>query len=256
MEFDETFAHYIRIGDLKSLNYLNLTKKLVNELFIFDIKPFHENDGPIFDLLIYPTPLIYSICCQQKEIVNYLLNIGADYNKTVNGWNPIHYSVFLGNIEITKLLLNKESSLINIETNDKSIPLNLSVSSNNFEMTYFLIKSGANIHYINSMGNSLLHLASICNDLWIPKLILSYGINIDIKNKKNQSPIDIAKIRKNNSFLKIINNIPKIEEIDEYYNNIQIKNNNNFIDPLSSFDNLNQKIIDINQRIFNVEMKL
>jgi ankyrin repeat protein len=105
-------------------------------------------------------------------------------------------------------------------------PLILSVLKSQLEITNNLLINGANIdHRIYSTGNSPLHIAVINNNLDMIQLLLSYKPNINISNKKKETPIDLAAISSKTEIYTMLAN---------YYNMRDLKSeemsNNNYIE--------------------------
>lgn len=73
------------------------------------------------------TPLIHAVCCQDVDLVLYLLRRGANVNKPdSNSWTPIMHAVRMNNMRTVKLLMNYDY----LESKDSSpTKANPSISS-------------------------------------------------------------------------------------------------------------------------------
>jgi ankyrin repeat protein len=59
-------------------------------------------------------------------------------------------------------------------------------------MVLFLLDSGANLHTVDKNGWTPLHTASRNGHLVVVKLLLKYGVDINLRNGANNTPADLA----------------------------------------------------------------
>lgn len=138
--------------------------------------------------------LFYSINRKNVPMLNYLLKKGADPNLKDNlGYNSIH-----------KIVL---SALFDRLKNDKLE-----------EIFYTMVNSGANINDIDQLGNTPLQLAVLKRNgvdnagaLQIIQILLDANALINIKNKENDTAVDLAKYNEVFSNLLDSNRIEKKE---------------------------------------------
>lgn len=123
------------------------------------------------------TPLMLAIGQNQIEIADYLLQKGASLTAANQyGWTPLAYAVYKKNWELVNLLINKKwepPSDVNAKVGECSI-LMMAV---NYD----------------------------CNDRIINGL-LNNGADVEIKNEKGLTAIDIAKSKKDNKIYNLIKN--------------------------------------------------
>lgn len=106
--------------------------------------------------LVY-TPLVYAVQQGNKELVQTLLDAGADANaKTQSGQLPLQHA--LDNSEILQLLLKAKA---NPDTTNSSgdTPLIAAVRNGNIEAVKILLAAGANTELPDSSGNMPLQVA-------------------------------------------------------------------------------------------------
>ncbi|OTF83741.1 26S proteasome non-ATPase regulatory subunit 10-like protein [Euroglyphus maynei] len=150
------------------------------------------------------TPLIIAASAGHKDIVEYLVNKGADIDAaTVNGQRPLHYAASKGWIDICRYLV-ESGATINVCDRLKQTPLHRSVSRGHEDIVrYFLSLPGIQINVSDIMGNTPLHLACEEERETIIKLLIQSGANIDSENKDKKRPIDLCT---NQSFQRSIRN--------------------------------------------------
>ncbi|WP_296315602.1 ankyrin repeat domain-containing protein [Winogradskyella sp. UBA3174] len=88
----------------------------------------------------YGTPLIASVFKGHLDLVDELLNIGADPNVAdVNGSTGLHFAVIMGKVDIVTSLL-KYNADINLLDNKKRKPIDYALISDNKEIIKLLNK--------------------------------------------------------------------------------------------------------------------
>lgn len=117
-------------------------------------------------------------------------------NKTKDGDTLLHNMVFFGSYEIVNLLL-KYGAKINIEDNDKQIPLHRSIFLSDMKIFKLLIDNSINlkndINHQDKDGNTPLHLAIIIKNYSIINNLLKFGADPYILNYANIIPLELAK---------------------------------------------------------------
>lgn len=92
------------------------------------------------------TPLIQAIYKNNINIVKFLINSGADVNKTnKSGWTPLMIGSYLGTEEIVKFLIECKSELNLINCNNETA-LMIAVYYYNIEIVRLLINNGVDIN--------------------------------------------------------------------------------------------------------------
>jgi ankyrin repeat protein len=148
------------------------------------------------------TPLIIAIIMNNKEIVNELLNNGADPSmKNINNVSPIQIAIEKGNNKIVKMLIKARVDLKPQTT--ILVPLIEMVKTNNMNGVKILLENGANINDMDNYTSPLLLAVEIGN-MEMVKLLLEYNPKLDIKNKFDDTPLDIARIKKFDDIEKLL----------------------------------------------------
>ena len=112
------------------------------------------------------------------EIKEYFSN--QDYKvwqfKEENGYTSLHRSVFMNNLETTKVIIKELKKrlgfganaqikkFINEKTNDGLTALHYAAYKGNIEIAKFLIENGASVDVINKRGKNIIHSAAEGNE--------------------------------------------------------------------------------------------
>jgi len=126
-----------------------------------------ENCGDAKKLLRFQddigwTPLMSACSAGRTEVVKLLLSSKADANqRSAKGQIPLHYHK--GNEAILDLLIPRT---INLDRKDKygSTPLSRAVCLGEIEAVETLLTAKADVHTIDSAGDTLLHMAASNKD--------------------------------------------------------------------------------------------
>ncbi len=107
--------------------------------------------------------------------------------------NALHLAVNLSNIEIVKLILDQDISLINSLDKHFDTPLYLSVGKKNVEIIEYLIFKGADLNAQTKVNQTTaLHWAVRTKKLKIVKILLKNNIDVNIRNIDGDTALHIA----------------------------------------------------------------
>ncbi|NOR46379.1 MAG: hypothetical protein GQ534_12410 [Candidatus Delongbacteria bacterium] len=135
------------------------------------------------------SPLHNSAAKSNYDISKYLIDKGADVNfKDMNDVTPLHFACMSGNLEIVKYMVKKGAE-VNAVSKAGNRPVSWSVVRNQVEAIKFLKENKADVSYINENGQNLLFAAAGRKAKESFKLLLSYGLDINSKDKYNNTPI-------------------------------------------------------------------
>ena len=167
--------------------------------------------------------LIKAIKNNNIEIVKSLINKDIIDNDIKKLFTPLTYSIVLGLDEITTFLI-KNNANVNKENNKYSYtPLmlvlsldfykmrTLSAIDNKKENNYLyvfklLLEYGADINFKNKDGYTVLHLSIICKNNTIAYLLINNGADINICDKYGITPLFYSLSIKNYDIVKFLFN--------------------------------------------------
>lgn len=118
LDFEQRVIKAIQAGDLKELTHCCIGKNDVNRpICITKETPIISKSKQCpFKNIRSPTPLIYTILCEQDELLKYLLEKkNPNLSVRVNGWAPIHYAACTYGHKCLELLLKYEYIQQNID---------------------------------------------------------------------------------------------------------------------------------------------
>jgi serine/threonine-protein phosphatase 6 regulatory ankyrin repeat subunit A len=149
-----------------------------------------------------------------EETIRLLLDAGADVNARDNkGQTPLHYASDNTNVNVVKYLLKRGSS-VKIRDNKGDTPFltmfttlrDAHAEKEVLTIENLLLAKGTDINEQNNNGDTALHLlaASVLPQyLDIVKHLIAIGANMDIRNKKGLTSLDIARQAKYAKFMNL-----------------------------------------------------
>ena len=110
-----------------------------------------------------------------------------------NGWAPIHYAAYYGDLKRVEWLIRCGAS-VHTKTTDGYTTLMLASEKGKFRHVYFLVKNGADFREKDPLGRTILHYAAAGGNLNVVKLLVQCGCVSD-KLKlchQGESPLSIS----------------------------------------------------------------
>lgn len=134
------------------------------------------------------------------EIAHFFINKGIDINQRSgsNLCTPLHLCVLTSHpnkgYEIMKELL-KAGALPNVQSFGGYTPLQFAcIMNSRIDQIKLLLENHADVNIINDKGDNALHCAMLVHgDIAVVKLLVDAGIDMYLKNKKQNTPLAIAK---------------------------------------------------------------
>ena len=139
-----------------------------------------------------PTPLCLASRCGHIEIVQLLLDRGADIEaRDSNRYTPLCLASRWRHIKIVQLLLDRGAD-IEARASDNRTPLCLASWCGHIEIVQLLLDRGADIKARDSDRRTPLYLASSGGHIEIAQLLLDRGADIEARDSDNRTPLCLA----------------------------------------------------------------
>ena len=153
------------------------------------------------------TPLHYAISEDKKDIVQLLLDNGANVNSQIGpdgkGDTPLHYALKNNNIPIMEILLENGADVnVNSNLTNHKTPLQYAVSIGEKDIVELFLFEGSdvNLQQEDSYGTPLVSIAKNLKDEnianLIAKMLISYGFKEEDDKKKEERVQKIEKLKK------------------------------------------------------------
>jgi ankyrin repeat protein len=179
----------------------------------------------------YITPIAIATNCGHQDIVELLIEYGADINQGLNeedGVNPLlaaainnysemeamylelgaeiglHYAVLRGDIERVRNFIDREVSL-NSKRNRGMTPLHLAAMGGQRELVELLLDNGADIDFYTEASETPLHQAVRSNHQDIVELLIDRGAKTDCIGKIG-TPLNLAIYENNLAMVQLLIN--------------------------------------------------
>lgn len=159
------------------------------------VKTLLEQDPSLLNVRgpLERTPLLESVLSRKADICELLLEKGADFNLTnKEGFAPIHFAAFTGEITIAKLLIAKGAPLNNNTNVINASPLDLAAGSGRRDMCELLIAKGAPLELKDKNGNTPLMKSVTAGQGEIAGLLIARGAQVDARDRLNSTPLILA----------------------------------------------------------------
>lgn len=116
---------------------------------------------------------------EQSDMVNVLLNHGADINSTgYHNWTPLHIAASIGHLTLTQLCLARGANVAAL-TDTAQTPLHKACSSKSLLVVEALLEAGADREAKNQRGMRAIHIAAHQNNLDLVRLLVQdYGVSV------------------------------------------------------------------------------
>lgn len=163
------------------------------------------------------TPLYQAVRSKRMEIIQYLIDKGADVNKkTSNGMSPALYAAYHDECRIVELLLLNGAEIgiheaaacgfkgillqqlargidVNKPAPNGAIPIKFAVRQGDEDMTELLVRHGANYNFQDSYCNLLHWAVTTGGNIKLVEYLVSLGVDMNEKMKFwGDTPLDLA----------------------------------------------------------------
>ncbi|THY57785.1 ankyrin [Aureobasidium pullulans] len=132
------------------------------------------------------TPLDFACAGNQTKIIEYLLKSGATCEPDTSGRTELHEAIDGGcDVDILKLFVSKGVD-VNAKDNDGI------TRRGEHAIVQVLIDAEADMNIKSSSGQTLLHEAARGGSADVVRRFLTYGVDIEARNKDEQTPLAVA----------------------------------------------------------------
>jgi len=173
------------------------------------------------------TPLLVAAYNGQKDVVDFLIEKGADLNSLNNyKYTPFHYSILRRHIEVAEMIIKagadpnianvwgytplhtcagrnfikeaefliKNKAVVNTKNEIGETPLFSAVKSKQRDMIFLLIKNGADVNARDNIGRTPVFATADQNSSGILELLIDQGAKVDVVDKFGKTPLHRAAI--------------------------------------------------------------
>ena len=176
------------------------------------LKLFEDFDSyDPYELMMIPPNKKAEMIMQEIEkiepnlnLVSDLITLGANLewqDEENDGWTPLHWAAYYGNVEIARMLIGAKVDL-NLQDRWGWTPLHRAVSNGEIEIAQMLIDVGANVNMQDEDGWTSLHWAVSNGNIEITKILIDAGASKDILNNDGELPYDLAETEELKKLLK------------------------------------------------------
>jgi hypothetical protein len=229
--FEQRVIDAIQTGSLPNLKRCCIGRNDINRPISVskDIPVSCKSPTRPFPTIRAPTPLIYSILCEQPDLFSYMLTSKTpDLSIRVNGWTPLHYAAITESHKCLEILLKYKYIQENIDlpVEDSGVPnasgrgataLHIAASNRRHAAVLLLtqtlppiefdghgvkieirspndpIYEPANALGVTAHGNMPIHIAARLGDWDLCQIILHATEDPTVRNTAGKTPAEIAR---------------------------------------------------------------
>ena len=140
------------------------------------------------------TPLNMAASNGHKDIVKHLLERGADINQQSRGicrYSALHYAAIYGHKDVAKYLL-ESGAQAELQDEFGRGPLHLAAMKGFVEVVKVLLNAGADPNKMCNRGQTPLFEAAMASHEIVVKVLHSAGADPESKNKRGETLLDMA----------------------------------------------------------------
>lgn len=168
------------------------------DFFPLFMQALHKKDKAAMSLLVKyganinvkdkKPPLVLMAEKEDIELVQFLLQLGANPNLPYSGQYLIHRAIANQQMPLAQALVAKGANLNVVDTMSRT-PLQIAIYKKDDRFAQFLINKGANVHVLDHGKNNLLHIAAKRGKTRIARMLIAKGTNIQQRNMAEETPL-------------------------------------------------------------------
>lgn len=166
-------------------------------------------------------PLYFAADYDLVGVVRMLIERNADVNKTTKGshWTALHYAARRGSVAIARMLIDGGAN-IDLKNSMGITPFYMAAYCGNSDVSKLLVSEKADPYVIDKGGDNIMHAAAHGGDTdLIYMLAKNSKININLKNKKGETPLALAVERSHVKAVDaLLENGAKVYTVDQFGN--------------------------------------
>ena len=188
--------NYDKVEAVKALlsysNFIDIEMPLNGYTNIYSVKGKNFSGEVLFN---GTTPLQYAIFKGNTNVVNLLIDSGADTRKKdYNGYCSLFYASAFSDANMIHFLLTKDPTLTREKSlSGRTVMHFAAIYGNDDAISYYLSNTFLSINAIDNEGNTPLHYASEKGFASTIDLLINSGAKTDIANNAGLLPSDLLK---------------------------------------------------------------
>jgi len=171
--------------------YAQLCESAVARANVERVRQYYQMDPPFWETSFMSncieTPLLYSICMDQLNIVKLLIRLGVNINTLSRmGYSALSVSLIRRDIKMTRTLLaaRADPNLITNNGTKRAIsPLSMAAKIRNTDFTTALLDAKASINQSGQDMDSALINACSCNNLEVAQVLIRAGADVNVQER-------------------------------------------------------------------------
>lgn len=126
-------------------------------------------------------------------VQQHTMNQSSINSYSGDGFTPLGLACYFGHLEIVQYLVNHGADVNKTSSNSFHVaPIHSATAISNYEITAFLLEHGADVNAKQQSGVTPLHSAAHNGKLNIARLLLDHGADINAKTSDGKTPADMA----------------------------------------------------------------
>eukprot|EP01132_Coremiostelium_polycephalum_P008352 gene8352-10258_t len=158
-------------------------------------------------------PIHVAVERMDLPLIKYLLDRKVDVNiKDSQGWSPLHFSSFAGNLEICQMLIEQGNAAVLSISKDGTLPLHYlarhsfdkTQESKFYQILKLLLQKGTPIDAKTIRGETALHRACYSGSIQVVSFLIDNKAELNIQTTRGETPLFFAVIGGHKQIVKML----------------------------------------------------